>query len=186
LKGLGREELFGVTKLGPVSLPTTRSDLDEVVTLLERQKSVNLVMPSGTDWRPALEALQAKLKFELPLIDLENPVTTTRAGLVGEILRAAKVTATPPKRMDKLQWFGEQMGKAKYTQLAIAHFDLIEKKKRWDEYGVDFFHALRYYIMTDKKLGLLLISRKRFAELLPTDHPLSHIDITTVELRAAK
>ncbi|MCP5126732.1 MAG: hypothetical protein H6973_14160 [Gammaproteobacteria bacterium] len=51
-------------------------------------------------------------------------------------------------------------------------------------YDVDLFAALRFLMMDMRKLTLLVQSRTPFAALLPKDHPLSDLDIKTVELRA--
>ncbi len=53
-------------------------------------------------------------------------------------------------------------------------------------YDVNFFAALRYMCMDMRKLTLLIQSRTPFGALLPRDHPLSDMDIKTVELRGSR
>ena len=66
--------------------------------------------------------------------------------------------------------------------MAITHFDLAGTPERQQEYGIDLFAALRHLTMTKKKLTLLIESHRAFATLLPPNHPLSEIDVKTVEL----
>ncbi|MBN9523681.1 helix-turn-helix transcriptional regulator [bacterium] len=157
--------------------------LDEVAALLERRVSVNLVLPQGANGRAVGEQLTGPLG--LPVVDLENPVTFTRPGLLGEILRALGVSVPLlPQKPHDMPKFGEQVARlGRYARLVVTHCDVFAAVKRREEYEMDFFHALRYYTTTDKKLGLVLVSRRPFGDLLPTDHPLSTLDIKTVELR---
>ncbi len=159
--------------------------LDEVAALLDRRESVNLVLPNGTNGRAVGEHLTGPLG--LPVVDLENPVTFTRPGLLSEILRALGVSVPLlPQKPHDMPKFGEQVARlGRYARLVVTHCDVFAESGRREEYEMDFFHALRYYTTTDKKLGLVLVSRRPFGDLLPTDHPLSSLDIKTVELRPA-
>ena len=65
------------------------------------------------------------------------------------------------------------------TRLAFIHFDRVVHR---DPTGIDLFASLRDLIMTKRKLVAVFQSRRPFVELLPRDHPLSHVDIKTVEL----
>lgn len=66
------------------------------------------------------------------------------------------------------------------VRLAVKHFDQVLARPH---YGSDLFAALRNLIMDVRSLVLLIQSRAPFATLLPHGHPLSLIDIKTVELR---
>ena len=68
-----------------------------------------------------------------------------------------------------------------HTRVALTHFDLAPHRRYYD---VDLFATLRFLMMDMRKLTLLVQSHTPFAKLLPKDHPLSDIDIKTVELRA--
>ncbi len=160
------------------------SDLREVVELLNRRESVHILLADGIQQGAVIAQLVA-LVPRLALIDFENPVTAARPGLLGEIVRlfGGKVTISPQKP-DDLVDFGRYMEALREMRvLTITHFDRINDDKRKEEYEHDLFHALRYYTMTNKVLVLLLVGRKPFGELLPPDHELSHINLTTIELR---
>ncbi|MDD5320114.1 MAG: hypothetical protein PHD43_05775 [Methylococcales bacterium] len=67
------------------------------------------------------------------------------------------------------------------SHVALSHFDLAAHR---DYYDVDLFAALKFLVMeNERKLTLLVQSRTAFGALLPKNHPLSEIDIKTVELR---
>ncbi|HEX5270180.1 MAG TPA: hypothetical protein VFW33_06835, partial [Gemmataceae bacterium] len=84
---------------------------------------------------------------------------------------------TLPDKPNDLVAFAAHLKALPFARLAIAHFDLAAH--RHAEYGVDLFAALRHLVMTQKKLGLLLQSRQPLAALLPTNHPLSEINVKT-------
>ncbi len=64
--------------------------------------------------------------------------------------------------------------------LALTHFDLAAYRPSYD---VNLFSSLRYLMMEKRKLVLLIQSRAPFDVLLPRDHPLSQMDLKTVELK---
>ena len=51
-------------------------------------------------------------------------------------------------------------------------------------YGVNLFTTLKYQVMDKRNLVLLLQSRAPLGTLFPASHPLSNLDIKTVELKA--
>ena len=51
------------------------------------------------------------------------------------------------------------------------------------EYEIDLFVALRDLMMEARRLTLLITSHAPLATLLPQDHPLSAMEIKTVELK---
>ena len=67
------------------------------------------------------------------------------------------------------------------VRVAITYFDLFPHRRGYD---VDLTAALRWFVMDHeaRPLTLLVQSRSPFAELLLKDHPLSAIDMATVEL----
>jgi hypothetical protein len=160
-------------------------DLNEVLKLLDRKESVNVVVPAGVS-RGAVGEQLAQQVAGLAVIHLENPATATRPGLLGELLRALRLSGDGlGGKPEDLTRFAERLKTLTYARLAITQFDIIGERERQDAYGTDLFHMLRYYTTTDKKLGLVLVTWRAFGSLLPADHPLSHMDITTVELRPA-
>ena len=75
---------------------------------------------------------------------------------------------------------GTDIGVIQECELALVHFDLVPERSA---YGLDFFSTLRYLIMESKTVSLLIQSRNHFVNLLPSNHPLSAIDMATVELK---
>jgi hypothetical protein len=68
------------------------------------------------------------------------------------------------------------------SHIAMLHLDNSISRR----YGTDLFSALRFLIMESRKLALLAQSRQHFSQLVPQDHPLSAIDLKTVELNGRK
>jgi hypothetical protein len=154
---------------------------DQVRRHLGRGESVNLIVGEGVRWRPLVEELRReKTLSDLGLVDLENPETAARPGLVGAIVRAsgAQVVAIPDKPSDLVE-LGRVLTNRRLTRVALMHFDCVAHRP---DYETDLFIALRYLTMESKKLVLLIQSRTPFATLLPRNHPLSSIDLKTIEL----
>lgn len=153
---------------------------DEVRRFLGRGQSVNLVVDGRRiAWSPLIRQLGDEL--DLRYVDLENPATITRRGLVGELLRSAGAAGQVPAEPEDLAELGRVIAERYATRVALAHFDLVKHR----DYGLDLFTTLRYLQMQLKKLVLVVQSHKPFATLLPADHPLSEIDLKTVELRGS-
>jgi hypothetical protein len=155
---------------------------DELRRDLGRGESVNLITGVGVRWRPLIEDLRRDSPLaELGVVDLQNPVTVSRPGLVGEILQACGVTGLPvPDKPNDLVELGRRLPSHRTAWVALIGFDLAAHRP---EYELDLFAALRYLTMESRKLVLLVQSRIPFAALLPHDHPLSSMNLTTVELR---
>jgi hypothetical protein len=153
---------------------------DEIISWLGRKVSVNLVVGKGVKWAPLINHVRQMAFPDLKTIDLENPATASRPGLLTQILRELGVTAALPDKPKDLVKFGEYLGKLPFARLALLHLDLVAPRR--EEYDVDLFAALRHLVMTQRKLGLLLQSRQPLAALLPSEHPLSTLDVKTTEL----
>jgi len=143
-------------------------------------QSVNLVVKGS----PNREALLAQLRGDLgglAIVDLASGAVAGRQNLVTEILhelgRNGKAQEPPHDLLDLDEWI---MAASSTVRLAFRHFDIV--KSRADNYGVDFFSALKY--LTEKrKITLLIESREAFSTLLPAANPLSAIQMKTVELQ---
>lgn len=150
---------------------------DEVQRFLERGQSVNLViLGDGVAWRPLIKGL------DLPgmgIVDLQKGSTASRRGLVGEMLRSLGVATRVPAEPEDLVELDRVLEQRNRSWIALTHFDLAGPRN----YNVDLFAALRYHTMESRRLVLLVQSRTGFPALLPGDHPLSKIEIKTVELR---
>ncbi len=154
--------------------------LDEARRFLVRRQSVNLVVQGKVAWRELIDQLAREHVTDLVTVNLENPNTVSRRGLVGEILRSLEVPITVPPEPEDLGVLGRVLDERTVSRVALTHFDLARYR---DSYGVDLFSSLRYLLMESRKLVLLVQSKKPFATLLPDNHPLSMIDVKTVELR---
>jgi hypothetical protein len=164
------------------SAPDWLSARDEILRLLARPYSVNLVVKGQVAWRGLIEDLRERVKPTLGYVDLQNPATVPRRGLIEAMLRALGATAVVPPPPDDLPELGRVLDSLGHSRLALSHFDLAPSR---DDYDVNLFSALRF-IMEKRQLVLLIQSRTPLSALLPRGHPLSELEnlIRTVELQA--
>lgn len=160
--------------------PSWLAARDEMRRFLERGQSVNLVVDGDVAWRELLADLQRENLADLVQVNLEKPATASRRGLAAEILRAFGMTAPVPPEPEDLVELDRFLSARQQSRLALTHFDLAAHRPA---YGIDLFAALRYLVMDSRQLVLLVQSRRPFVTLLPEGHPLSAIDLKTVELR---
>lgn len=153
---------------------------DEVVKYLQRGESVNLLVKSDANWRGLLNQLSHAGLPDLVQVDLQDPKTTSREGLLQSIADAIGTRTKLPAKPHDLAAFGELFKNRPPIHLCLHHFDLAARR---DYYDMDLFSSLRYLTMETRQLVLLVQSRTAFGALLPADHPLSAMDIKTVELR---
>jgi len=152
---------------------------DEALQLLQRGQSVNLVVKEDPRWRELIKHLRTDGFPELPEVDLARGATASRRALVEELLKACGVNQPVPAPPDDLVLLDRALSACPtLSRVALLHGDRLER----ENYGIDLFHALRFLIMDARKLVLLVQSRRPFAQLVPHDHPLSAIDLKTVEL----
>jgi hypothetical protein len=163
------------------SAPDWLSARDEILGLLQRHYSVNLVVKGPAAWRGLIEDLRERAKPKLGYVNLENPATVPRRGLIEAMLRALGATAVVPPPPEDLPELGRLLDSLGYSRLALSHFDLTPSRP---DYDANLFSALRFAIMERRQLVLLVQSRTPFSALMPRGHPLSEIDIRTVELQA--
>ncbi|MCP3957322.1 MAG: toll/interleukin-1 receptor domain-containing protein [bacterium] len=159
--------------------PVWISARDEAHRFLERGQSVSLVTGLGVAWRQLIATLCEGITSGLATVDLERPAVFSRRGLVAETLRGLGAKAPVPAEPEDLAVLERVLeARDRSFYLVLVHFDSITR------YDVDLFRALRYLVMDSRKMVLLTQSRSPFATLLPNDHPLSEIDVKTVELPA--
>jgi len=163
--------------------PSWLAARDEIRRFLARGQSVNLVVDGDVGWRPLIADLQRGDLTDLAIVNLEKPATVSRRGLVAEILRALGMTAAVPAEPEDLPELERFLSARQRSRLALTHFDLTANRPI---YGVDLFSTLKYLVMESRKLVLLVQSRHPFATLLPAGHPLSEVDLQTVELRGRR
>lgn len=143
---------------------------DEVERALRRDESVNLVVSDTVEARPLVRHLQQGAFPELGIVDLESGTTVSRPALLGNVLAAwgsGSTVALPPKN-DDLVHFTDAASARAPGRIAFLHFDYAIARQA--EYGVDLFAALKHLNHTERRLILLIESRRPFAELVPDLH----------------
>lgn len=155
---------------------------DQLMQFLQRNQSVNLRVKECSSWRAMFKHVQKDYLPSLAMIDLYDGATISRQNLIGEILKSQGINCNVPPPPDDLRELKYAISSLSHCYLVLKHFDLVNMR----EYGDDLLFALLHLIMDDRKLTLLVQSRRAFAELIAGDHPLSSIDIKTVELNGRK
>jgi hypothetical protein len=194
------------------SAPRWLAARDELVTLLRRNQSVNLVVPHRAGatvqprWKGLVEHLKESHFMQLGCVDLERGRADSREELVSVILEELGMPQPVPDKPKDLGLLDRALrgncrapsscGRALRSDhalfggvaprvdgashsLALLHFDLAVPRQ--SEYGIDFFAALRN-LNEERCVTFLLQSRRPFMDLVPRDHPLSHMQLATVEL----
>jgi hypothetical protein len=154
---------------------------DDVRRHLERGESVNLTVDGNVRWRPLIENVRTGHLADLCVVDLDDPDTFSRRGLVEAILNECGTPTDVPDVPNDLASLKRILMSRPITRVALTHFD--QASHRSQAYGLDLFAALRYLVMDSRKLILLIQSRVPFGALLPEVHRTSPIDLKTVELR---
>jgi len=165
------------------AMPDWLQARDDIVRFLNRNDSVNLVVSGHPKYHELIQHIKEDYLPDLGIIDLESGATASRRGLVAEILKVCCSPAQVPADDEDLVVLNRILNERNLSRLAIERFDLVVGRK---SYGVDLFAALRNLIQTTHKLIVLIQSRKPFSALLPKDHPLSPLDLKTVELKGRK
>jgi TIR domain len=152
-----------------------------VAQYLQRGQSVNLVCTSEALWKPLLRRVRRELIEPIGEVDLERGMTLTRPSLVEQILgacgRPGPVPAEPYDLIELDRRITDAQGR---SLVAFLHFDQVSYRQY---YNIDLFSTLRHLMMGSRKLVLLAHSHREFASILPENHPLSDINITTVALQ---
>jgi hypothetical protein len=164
-----------------VAAPRWLNARHDIVRYLCRGQSVNLVVHSdGVRWRELIWHLKDEHFPQLACVDLENPSTIPREGLLDTMLQALGARERVRKKPNDLPDFARTL--AAYTaplRIAVSHFDLAPHRRA---YGIDLFSTLRHLVTEERRIVLLIQSRTPFAALLPRNNPLSKIDINEVAL----
>ena len=163
-----------------VSAPAWLSARDSIRQFLQRNQSVNLVVTGQPKWRELIHSLRGGQLADLGLVDLNSGATASRRGLIAEILSVCDFTKAVPPPPEDLVVLDRAIKQRTFTRLALSDFDRASTRH---DYDIDLFASLRHLIMDARKLTVLIQSRKPFLSFLPPEHPLSSIDIRTVELK---
>ena len=159
------------------TVPNWVSAFQRTISALQRQKSVNLLVKGLPKWHEFITEVKRVLP-DMGIVDLESGKTVKRAGLVAEILRTLAAHSAPLPKGDDLAEFERVLESQKPSVLALKHFDAVAKRRNYGE----FYSSLRYLVMQQRQVTLLVESRASFASLLPKNHGLSFLDMETVEL----
>lgn len=156
---------------------------DEILLLLERGQSVNLVVKENPRWRELITHIGDNHHQGLRIVDLDSGATNSRRALVEELLKAAGANQpVPPKPEDLVILYRALVNRPSASQIALLHGHKLSRS----DYESDLLSALRNLIMDERKLVLLVHSRRSFAELVKSDPDLSAIDLKAVELNGRK
>jgi TIR domain len=162
-----------------IAVPAWLEARDDVVRLMRQDKSVNLVVKGTVKWDPLVDDLVASLK--LAQVDLMDPATASRRGLVKTILAALGWNYDVPPPPEDLPEFADVLNQLGRSRLVLRHFDMILNRP---DYGINLWTTLSYMVMNTRQLVILAQSRTPLAALLPHNHPISNLQVETVELRA--
>lgn len=166
--------------------PDWLSARDDVRRYLGRDESVNLIVHGEPSWVELISRIQTDLSEmrlagnDLGVVDLESGAANSRPGLVSEILRACGAPTNVPGEPEDLVVLDRVLRGREMSRVGLIHFDMVQHRPN---YEVNLFAALRNLMMTERKLVLLVQSRAPFEVLLPANHPISFVDVKTVELR---
>ena len=144
-------------------------------------QSVNLVVKGQVRWQGLIDDLAEHSVLKLARVDLQDPATVPRRGLIEVMLGALGTKAAVPPPPEDLPELGRVLSSLGRSRVALYHFDMAPHRT---EYDVNLFGALRYFVRDKRRLVLFVQSRTPFLALLPRGHPLSDIDLKTVELQA--
>ncbi len=159
---------------------------DRIVTALREGRSTNLVVSGALETRPLAEHIRdcrrlAPLFPDVRIVDLHDPATNTRPGLLQKTLHVwsgngPRLRGKPHDLVD----FAHQAQLLPPLHLALLHFDWVERRRT--EYGADLFAALRHLSLTERRLTLLIESRRPALQLMPDLHGSPWV-LETLELR---
>lgn len=156
---------------------------DEILLLLERGQSVNLIVKENPRWRELIKHIGDNHPQGLRIVDLDSGATNSRRALVEELLKAAGANQPVPQKPEDLVILHRALvNRPSTSQIALLHGHRLSRS----DYESDLLSALRNLIMDERKLVLLIHSRRSFAELVVSDPDLSAIDLKTVELNGRK
>ncbi len=152
---------------------------DELRQLLQRGQSVNLVVTGNPKWRELIVHLQTAHLPDLGIVDFEGGYAESRADLAAKILEVCGAKTAVPEPPRDLVVLHRVLSGRTLSRVALLRMDYVRER----EHIIPLFTTLRNLMMDARVLVLLVESRRPLIELLPHDHPLSSIDIKTVELR---
>ena len=163
---------------------------DETRRFIRRNESVNLVVSGNgkVKWRELIANLSSEDDSAgtlpaLPVVDLQSGATVSRRSLVSEIIRVLGGHEIVPNEPEDLLELDRFICRRTKSYMALVHFDFVLKRPQYD---ANLFGALRYLVVDQQKLVLLIQSRAPLPTLLPPDNPMSSpfTSLKMVELKA--
>lgn len=118
-----------------------------VKSILENE-SVNLVVLRHSNWRHAVDRIISRMKSagkQIGIVDLDDPLTATRQGLLGQVLARLGYPDELPDKPADLVEFGRRLRDMKPSYIIFSHFDLVVSPERQNEYGYDLLRTLRWF-----------------------------------------
>jgi len=166
-----------------VSAPEWLSVRDQLESYLARGESVNLVVSGKVRWHTLVEEVARHHVPEIPILDLHDPETFSRRGLISAILARLGSTLNTSQHADDLLCLSRCLSQLRRSTVALLHFDMV--KMRGDEW-LDFFAALHHFTMNKRQLVLLIESREPFSSLMPEHIPFSRLHPKTILMRETR
>ncbi len=155
-----------------VSAPAWLGARQEIQDALARDESVNLVLSGAVDTRALLRRVCAqdgtRLFPDAAFVDLHDGRLATLWALLEAILAAWGGACVLPRRpAEALVEFTRLASARPPGRIALLNFDWVTTLDRQRAYGSDLYAALRTLNHTDRRLTLLVESRRPFRELIP-------------------
>ena len=121
---------------------------DEALRLLERDQSVNLVIKGSVRWQGLINDLAARPALKLARVDLQDPATVPRRGLIEAMLGALGVHCVVLPPPEDLPQLGQMLATLGRSRMALYHFDLVRYRP---DYDPNLFAALRYIVVNQRR-----------------------------------
>lgn len=158
-----------------VPAPAWLGARQEIQDALARGESANLVASGALDTRALIKRLRtadgARLVPDVAVVDLHDGRLATRWALLEAILAAwGGACALPRRPAEALVEFTRLASARPPGCIALLNFDWVTNPERQRAYGADLHAALRTLNHTERRLTLLVESRRPFQELIPDLH----------------
>ncbi len=98
---------------------------DDLVRYLQRNQSVNLVVQKDVKWRGLIDHITRDYLADLAVVNLEDPDTTSRRGLLATISTALGARVALPEEPRDLAAFKAFLSaRSSVARVTLTHFDL--------------------------------------------------------------
>ncbi|MCY2987082.1 MAG: toll/interleukin-1 receptor domain-containing protein [Planctomycetota bacterium] len=175
------ERLFRACRVDlGTSAPHWLSVADDLALFLDRRQSVGLVVyGKNLNWRGLIQHVMTSRAPKLVAVDLDNPKTIERHGLLAEILNALRIPHDISSDASDLSKFSEALKSREPSLVALKHFDNVCHR----DYGAELPKTLRHLIKDARKLVLLTQSHRPQNSFLPWNQEDSPLITSSVDLK---